>query len=244
MKEDHILNGQLKPGYNWQISTENQFISGYTIHQTTNDTTTLKTHMESLKESLGKMPDTLVADAGYGSLENYEYLENNDVEAFVKYSYFHKEQTTKWKTDPYRTENLQYYEDYDYYICPMGQQMPFIKEQIRITDNGYKQINRLYQAQNCYDCPMKETCNKGKGNRRIEINHSLNRYKSIIRERLSSERGRKYRSQRPVDVEAVFGIIKGNKSYRRFLLRGLEKVEIEAGLLALSHKLSKIAVRN
>ena len=85
MKEDHMLNGQLKPGYNWQISTENQCILGYTIHQTTNDMTTLQSHMESLKENLGKMPDTLVADAGYGSEENYEYLENNDVEAFVKY---------------------------------------------------------------------------------------------------------------------------------------------------------------
>ena len=59
MKEDHMLNGQLKPGYNWQISTENQYILGYTIHQTTNDTTTLASHMESLKENLGKMPEAV-----------------------------------------------------------------------------------------------------------------------------------------------------------------------------------------
>ncbi len=55
-----------------------QCILGYTIHQTANDTTTLQSHMESLKENPGKMPDTLVADAGYGSEENYEYLANND----------------------------------------------------------------------------------------------------------------------------------------------------------------------
>jgi retron-type reverse transcriptase len=53
--------------------------------------------MESLKENLGKIPDTLVADAGYGSEEYYEYMENNNVEAFVKYQYFHKEQSKKWK---------------------------------------------------------------------------------------------------------------------------------------------------
>ena len=244
MKEDHMLNGQLKPGYNWQISTENQCILGYTIHQTTNDTTTLKSHMESLKESLGKMPDTLVADAGYGSEENYEYLENNDVEAFVKYQYFHKEQSKKWKDDPYRTENLPYEENDDNYICPMGQKMNFIGEKVRISDNGFRQVNRLYQAQDCKGCPVRDACNKSKGNRRIEINPRLSHYKSIIRERLTSERGRKYRSQRPVDVEAVFGIIKGNRNYRKFLLRGLEKVEIEAGLLALAHNLSKIAARN
>jgi len=244
MKEDHMLNGQLKPGYNWQISTENQYILGYTIHQTTNDTNTLKAHMESLKENLGKMPDTLVADAGYGSEENYEYLENNDVEAFVKYQYFHKEQSKKWRTDPYRTENLRYDEKNDSYTCPMGQQMNFIKEKIKITNNGFKQIKRLYQAQNCNGCQMREACNKSKGNRVIEINQLLNHYKSIIRERLTSERGIKYRSQRPVDVEAVFGIIKGNRNYRKFLLRGLEKVEIEAGLLSLAHNLGKLAAKN
>ena len=244
MKEDHMLNGQLKPGYNWQISTENQCILGYTIHQTANDINTLQTHMESLKENLGKMPDTLVADAGYGSEENYEYLENNDVEAFVKYQYFHKEQSKKWRDDPYRNENLKYDKNNDNYTCPKGQIMNFIGEKIRITDNGFRQIKRLYQAKNCKGCPVKDACNKSKGNRIIEINEKLNHYKSIIKNRLTSERGRKYRSQRPVDVEAVFGIIKGNRNYRKFLLRGLEKVEIEVGLLALSHNLSKIAARN
>ncbi len=220
MKEDHMLNGQLKPGYNWQISTENQYILGYTIHQTTNDTTTLQSHMESLKENLGKMPDTLIADAGYGSEENYEYLENNDVEAFVKYQYFHKEQSKKWRTDPYRVENLLYDEKNDSYTCPIGQQMNFIKEKIKITNNGFRQIKRLYQAQNCNGCQMREACNKSKGNRVIEINQLLNHYKSIIRERLTNERGIKYRSQRPVDVEAVFG------------------------LLSLAHNLGKLAAKN
>jgi len=244
MKEDHMLNGQLKPGYNWQISTENQYILGYTIHQTTNDTNTLEAHMESLKYNLGKMPETLVADAGYGSEENYEYLEKNNIEAFVKYQYFHKEQSKKWRTDPYRTENLMYDEKNNSYTCPMGQQMNFIKEKIKYTDNGFSQTKRVYQAKKCNGCPMRDACNKSKGNRTIEINARLNHYKSIIRKRLTSERGRKYRSQRPVDVEAVFGIIKGNRNYRKFLLRGLEKVEIEAGLLALAHNLSKIATRN
>jgi transposase len=244
MKEDHMLNGQLKPGYNWQICTENQYILGYTIHQTTNDTNTLQAHMECLKESLGKMPDTLVADAGYGSEENYEYLENNNVEAFVKYQYFHKEQSKKWREDPYRTENLPYDENDDMYTCPMGKKMNFIEEKVRVTDNGFRQVKRLYQAQGCKGCKVRKACNKSKGNRKIEINTRLSSYKSIIRERLTSERGRKYRSQRPADVEAVFGIIKGNRNYRKFLLRGLEKVEIEVGLLALSHNLSKIAARN
>ncbi len=244
MKEDHMLNGQLKPGYNWQISTQNQYILGYTIHQSATDINTLPMHLEALKANLGRMPETLVADAGYGSEENYEYLENNNVEAFVKYQYFHKEQSKKWREDPYRTENLPYDEKDDSYTCPMGQKMNFTGEKVRITDNGFRQVKKLYQAQDCNGCPVREACNKSKGNKKIEINPRLNHYKSIIRERLMSERGIKYRSQRPVDVEAVFGIIKGNRNYRKFLLRGLEKVETEVGLLALSHNLSKIAARN
>jgi len=126
----------------------------------------------------------------------------------------------------------------------MGQKMNFIGEKIRVTDNGFRQVNRLYQAENCDECPVREECNKSKYSRKIEINPKLNYYKSIIRKRLISERGKKYRSQRPVDVEAVFGIIKGNRNYRKFLLRGLEKVEIDVGLLALSHNLSKMVARN
>jgi transposase len=244
MKEDHMRNSQLKPGYNWQITTQNQYILGYTIHQSATDTNTLPAHMESLKENLGKMPDVIVADAGYGSEENYKYLENNGIEAFVKYNYFHAEQGKKFKSDPFRTENLPYDADDDNFICPAGQKMTFLRDESHKTDNGFTQTKRVYRAQNCEGCALKPQCHNQKGNRMIGVNHNLNRYKAIIRERLCSERGRKYRSQRPVDVEAVFGIIKGNRNYRKLLLRGRGKVEIEVGLLALAHNLAKLANRN
>jgi transposase len=139
MKEDHMLNGQLKPGYNWQITTQNQYILGYTLHQTTTDTATLPTHMELLRENLGQVPDALVADAGYGSEENYEYLENEGIEAYVKFNYFHKEQEKKWKENPAKLENLYYNEQQDCYYCPMGQRMPlasllYIYENVMIHD--------------------------------------------------------------------------------------------------------------
>lgn len=240
MKEDHMGNGQLKPAYNWQISTQDQFILGYSIHQTTTDTVTLSAHMESLSTYLGQMPQILVADAGYGSEENYKYLENNGVEAYVKYNYFHKEQSKKWKNDPKRIENLHYNSNLDCYYCPMGQVMNFVKETVNITKTGYKQTKRHYQAQNCKGCPMRGVCHHKEGNRIIEVSPRLMRYKSIIRKRLNSEEGKTYRSRRPVDVEAVFGIIKNNHHYRRFRLRGMQKVEVETGLLSLAHNLRKM----
>ncbi len=95
MKEDHMKNGQLKPGYNVQIGTEKQFITGYSIHQKPGDTTCMKPHLEQLKERHSKLPDNIIADAGYGSEENYEYLEEQETEHFVKYNTFHKEQSGK-----------------------------------------------------------------------------------------------------------------------------------------------------
>ena len=51
MKEDHMQNGQLKPGYNLQACSNNQFITNYTLAQTTSDTTTLINHLEEYKQS-------------------------------------------------------------------------------------------------------------------------------------------------------------------------------------------------
>jgi transposase len=241
MKDDHMLNGQLKPGYNLQISTQDQYILGYTLHQTTTDTATLPVHIESLKDTLGIVPEALVADAGYGSEENYEYLENEGIEAYVKFNYFHKEQSLKWKENPQKLENLYYNEQEDCYFCPMGQRMDLVKKARRITQNGYVQNKKSYQAQNCAGCPMRGPCHKQKTNRIIEVNPQLVRYKQMIREKLNSETGLKYRSQRPVDVEAVFGNIKYNHGFYRFLLRGLEKTEIEIGLISLAQNLRKMA---
>jgi transposase len=241
MKDDHMLNGQLKPAYNWQISTQNQYILGYTLHQTTTDTATLPVHLESLKETLGELPEVLVADAGYGSEENYEYLENNDVEAYVKFNYFHKEQSKKWQENPAKLENLYYNEQQDCYICPMGQKMNLVKESRRTSANGYLQNKKFYQAQNCIGCPMRGACHKQKSNRIIEVNPRLTRYKQMVREKLNSELGQQYRSQRPADVEAVFGNVKYNHGFTRFLLRGQDKTEIEAGLISLAQNLRKMA---
>jgi hypothetical protein len=197
--------------------------------------------MESLKESLGQLPETLVADAGYGSEENYEYLENKGIDAYVKFNNFHKEQTKKWKENPHRVENLYYNKELDCYYCPMGQPMTFVKNRTQKSDRGYKQFYKQYQAQNCEGCPMRGPCYKGKDNRKIDANTQLNQYKQEIREKLNSERGQHYRSRRPVDVEAVFGNVKYNHGFKRFLLRGMEKVEIEVGLISLAQNLRKMA---
>jgi transposase len=241
MKEDHLRNGQLKPAYNWQVSTQDQYILGYTLHQTTNDLGTLVGHMESIKATLGQMPRVLVADAGYGSEKNYEYLEENNVEAFVQYNHYYNDQKKKWKEDPHLAVNLHYNEKQDCFYCPMGQPMTLIDERYIEDKSGYKLLKKWYKAQRCEGCPMRGPCHNCKGDRVVQAAPKWFRYKSKVKKRLDSERGQDYISRRRIEVEPVFGMIKNNRNYRRFLLRGLDKVEIEAGLLSMAHNLGKMA---
>ena len=121
MKEDHMRNGQLKPGYNVQIGTENQFVTGYSIHQRPGDTSCLKAHLEGLKKSRkGRLPKVIIADAGYGSEENYEYMKNEELETYVKYNTYHKEKSRKWHKDILRIQNWYYVKERDEYICGNG----------------------------------------------------------------------------------------------------------------------------
>jgi transposase len=241
MKEDHMLNGQLKPSYNVQISTNEQFITNYTIHQSATDTGTYKQHIETFKDMYGKYPATAVADAGYGSEENYVYAQEKGMETFIKYSYFHKEQAKSWRNDPFRSSNFHYNPEFNCFYCPMGQAMRHIGDRKQKTVNGFEQTISRYRAQNCEGCPLRGSCHKSEGDRIIEVNHNLNKLRSREREKLMSEEGLRHRSQRPQDVEATFGNLKSNKGFKRFRLRGLKNVETEFGLLAMAHNLAKIA---
>jgi transposase len=242
MKEDHMKNGQLKPAYNVQISTSNQFIVNYTIHPNPTDTTTLPAHLAQHEASFGKVLKVVTADAGYGSEENYTLLEEKEVIAFVKYGMFDKEQHENHNSKfPFASDKLFYNQEKDCYICPMGQQMDFIGNYTRKTSTGFEQSVKRYQAKNCLTCPLNGACHKSKGNRIIEINENLKRQKQKAYELLNSEEGIERRKKRCFDVEPVFGNIKQNHGFRRFMLRGKEKVAIEWGLLSIAQNLRKKA---
>lgn len=245
MKEDHMQNGQLKPAYNAQISTENQIIINYTVHHNPTDTKTLKPHLENFEQTYGEEIfnelQTITADAGYGSEENYDTLQEKGITAYVKYNTFDKEQDKNYqkKHKTFSKENLHYNQEEDYYVCPMGQKMHKTHQSQKTTEAGYTQNLSHYQAQNCEGCPLRSQCFKAKNNRSIERNHNLERHKQKIRELLLSEIGIQKRKQRSADVEPVFAQLKHNNGFRRFSLKGIKKVELEFGLMALGHNLRK-----
>ena len=242
MKEDHMLNGQLKPGYNIQMGTENDFIVGFTVHPNPTDTRTMIPHLEHVKEKLGKLPVNIIADAGYGSEENYEYLNDENVNAYVKYNRFHWEKLKKNRDNIFLTDNLKYVEETDSYVCPIGRPMPHVRRKRYFTEAGYETFRDYYQCADCSECPFEERCKLSEGPRIIQVSHRLNEWKQKANELLCSELGLELRKRRVCEVEQTFGRIKGCWGFRRFHLRGNEKVKIEWGLLSIAHNISKIAV--
>ncbi|GHT94750.1 hypothetical protein FACS1894141_2010 [Spirochaetia bacterium] len=139
-------NGQLKPGYNVQIGTENGFVTGYDIFPNPTDTRTLKPHLKRQKKRFGMSPKAVIADAGYGSEENYQYLENKKSTAVIKYAMFQKKQTRKWKADIWKVDNWQYDAEGKYYVCPNGKRLTFRETRKRRTDAGYPITIEKYEA--------------------------------------------------------------------------------------------------
>ncbi len=210
-KEDAMNNGQTKPCYNLQIATENQFLVDFGLFPNPGDTLTMPMFLTSFHRRYGRFPYEGVADSGYGSEENYRFMEENGIQAYVKYNYFHMEQKQAFRDNPFRVENLHYNAEGDYFVCPMGQHMRRVGTRHDRTESGYVVEIAVYRAQRCQGCPLKAKCYKRKkGNREIEVSHRLIAYKQRARENLTSDKGLEHRSKRPIEPEAVFGQMKNN----------------------------------
>lgn len=241
MKEGGPGACQLRPAYNVQIATENQFILGYGIYRKATDTSVFIPFLERVKKQIPCLPENIVADAGYGSEENYEYLSDNKLGNYVKYNYFDIERKSKSLTDKYTTRNFIYNENVDQYTCPEGKSLYYKGDSETTTNNGYKICHRIYQAKDCNDCQNKDICCRNMVNRTIHVSSKIREYRKVAKENLESEKGIKLRAQRSIDVESVFGQIKHNCQFRRFYTRGLANVGTEWALISIAHNLKKMS---
>ncbi len=240
MKEDAMNNGQTKPGYNLQISTENQFILNFSLFPNPTDTLTYIPFMTSFNQRYGHFAETEVADSGYGSEENYRFMEEHGIAAYVKYNMFHKEHRPRYTPDPFHQNSFHYNAEQDYFVCPMGQHMERIGTKSGNTASGYVTESARYQAANCTGCPLRGMCFKAKGDRVIEYNHRLNGYKQKAADLLTSEEGVRHRGRRCIEPEAVFGQIKADCGYKRFRHFGKDKVNMDFAFFAIAFNLKKM----
>ena len=234
MKEDHMKNGQLKPGYNIQVGSCNGFVVNWSTHQNRSDNGTLIPHYERYKRFFNKLPASTTADSGYGNQENYEYLEKNNIKNYIKYPLYHKEETKKFKEMKYNWQNMEYNETRDEFVCPEGKILKPVSTREDKTETGFVQTSTVYECTECANCKYKSECTKAKGNRQIKFNKKLWELKKVVKENLTSEKGKEMRKKRAEYSEGIFGQIKWNMNFKRFLLRGLDKVDLEWGLLCFA----------
>lgn len=240
MKDDHMRNAQLKPGYNVQIGVDSEYVVAVDIFQDRNDVWTLVPFLKTMEEKLGFRYPSVTADSGYESEEAYNFLRENKQKPYIKPQTYEKWKKRSFKKDISKRENMRYNEDTDIYICHAEKHLPplFVKKQK--SKSGYESEVTVYECENCSGCPYKEKCTKAKGNKRLYISKSFLEKRQESYENILSETGILYRMNRSIQVEGAFGVLKSDYQFQRFLLRGKTKVRLEILLLCMGYNLNKL----
>ncbi len=241
MKEDHMRNGQLKPGYNIQIGVDSEYIVGVGSFPDRNDTNTLIPFLNNLESKSNNKYVNIVADAGYESEENYHFLRKNKQNAYIKPQNYEISKTRKYKADISKFDNMHYDETADVFTCVNNKKLRYVSTSRDKTKNGYEIQKRNYRCDSCANCVYREKCFKSKNfeNRQIGVSIEMMKYRKESLTRITSEFGVKLRVNRSIQVEGAFGVIKENYAFRRFLTRGKRKTQTQFILIAFAFNILK-----
>lgn len=247
MKEDHMLNGQLKPAYNVQIAVENYFIvHGYVSNDRT-DYNTLIPVLEKHQKAFGSVLEEVTADSGYCSEKNLLYLKEKGIESYIKLQDHEKRKTRAYAEDisKYYNMKVEVFEDEQFYICHDGRELRHIRTETK-EQNGYTQTFEVYGCADCSGCEHKARClykyNAEKDTERnkvMKINEQWEELREKSHANIQSERGILKRQTRSIQTEGHFGDIKENENFRRFNYRSADKVYKEFMLYAIGRNINK-----
>ena len=248
MKEDAMLNGQLKPAYNIQHGVDSEYITWIDISPRPTDTRTLIPFLKDMESYLGFKYSEIVADAGYESEENYLFIESNGQTAYIKPQNYEISKTRKYKKDISRRENMEYHADRDSYICRNGRELTVTNERRSKTTSGYVSIKTYYRCSDCTGCPYKTECIKGnncktpmeKRNKVLMVSKTMSQKRAEDLERITSEYGTMLRMNRSIQAEGSFADVKEDMNFRRYLYRGKVNALAESILLAMGRNINKL----
>ena len=247
MKEDHMLNGQLKPAYNVQIAVENYFIIHSYVSCDRTDYNTLIPVLEKHQKAFGKYPEDVTADSGYCSEKNLLYLKEHNITSYIKLQDHEQRKTRAYKEDIGKYYNMKtmVHEDEVYYVCHDGRELHHMRTETKQQD-GYEQTFEVYGCADCSDCPHKSKClykydeeKDADKNKVMKINERWEDLKEESHANIQSEKGIFNRQIRSIQTEGHFGDIKENEEFRRFHYRSGEKVYKEFLLFAIGRNLNK-----
>lgn len=238
MKTDYMGNDQLLPAYNVQIGIADEYIAVADINHYRADMDCFVPLIEKFKRTYGFYPKYPVADAGYGSYNNYIYCEQKGMEKYMKFPMFKKEtEDNKYHEDPFRAVNFKI-DDEGIMRCPNGKAFIF-QYRKNVRGNKYGRQEEVYQCEDCKGCPNAERCKKTDKNRTVRINQELTAMHKEVIENLESIQGALLRMNRSIQAEGTFGILKQDRWYKRIVRRGIESVRLEILLVSIGHNLYK-----
>ncbi len=239
VKRDYMGNGQLLPAYNMQAVVCDEYIAAIDVKKYASDMDCFVPLMEKFNQLYGHYPKYPVADAGYGSFNNYLFCEEHDMEKFMKFTMFEKEtKSKKYKEDPYRSVNFKKDENGSL-VCPNNKKFN-LKCTRPVRGNKYGRTEEIYECESCEGCEHKEKCcPRAKGNRTIQMNRELTSIHEEVIENLCSIHGALLCMNRSIQSEGTFGVMKWDRSYKRAFRRGLESVLLEFYLISCGFNLYK-----
>ena len=225
---DAMKNGQLKPAYNVQHGVDSQYITWITLCSNPTDAPTLKPFLKSMEENLKYKYTNIVADAGYESEENYSFIEENLQVAFIKPTNYEISKTRKYKNDIGKRENMQYFEEDDFYMCLNNKKLKVAGLKLRKSKTGYKSEKTVYICEDCSNCMHKKDCIKGNNSKKsleertksFEVSKKFNYQRKKFLERIITKEGCILRVNRSIQAKGSFAQIKGDMGFRRFLSKG------------------------
>ena len=238
VKKDHMRNDQLLPAYNIQIGTADEYIAVVDVQQYRSDMDCFIPLVERFRRQYGFYPRYPVADAGYGSYNNYLYCAEHGMEKYMKFTLYEKESKDgKYRLDPFRAVNFRTNEAGDL-LCPNGRKMLFAYRK-DVKGNRYGRQEEVYQCEDCSGCPYADQCKKGDRDRTIRLNQELTAIHREVLDNLNSTHGALLRMNRSIQAEGTFGIVKQDRQYRRIVRRSLDLVRMELFLVSIGHNLYK-----
>lgn len=239
LKRDYMGNDQLLPAYNLQTAVCDEYIAAVDVKPYASDMECFVPLLEKFNKSYGHYPKYPVADAGYGSYNNYLYCEEHGMEKYMKFTMFKKETTDKkYHENPYRAVNFKQDESGNL-ICPNGKKFYF-KSRRHVYKNKYGRTEEIYECETCEGCQYKsDCCPKASHNRTIHMNQELTSIHKEVISNLESIHGALLRMNRSIQAEGTFGVLKWDKSYKRLFRRGEKNVILELTLISCGFNLYK-----
>ena len=231
IKTDYMGNDQLLPAYNVQIGVADEYIAVVDVNHYRSDMDCFVPLMEHFKQTYGFYPKYPVADAGYGSYNNYIFCEQNGIEKYMKFPMFKKEtKDQKYHEDPFRAVNFRI-DEQGVMRCPNDKAFHFLYRK-NVRGNQYGRKEELYECEDCSGCPYAEKCKKTDKNRTVRINQELTFMHQEVIENLESIHGALLRMNRSIQAEGTFGIMKNDRWYKRIVRRGIHSVKLELNKIA------------